>query len=63
MDAARRVLSYLKGKPNLAIKYKKDPLDVHRFSGNNHGECEDGKSTSSYMFFVAGGPVAWKSQK
>jgi hypothetical protein len=62
MDAARRALAYLKETQYRGIRYKKGNLNIHGYSDSDHGG-EDGKSTSSYIFFIANGAVAWKSQK
>jgi hypothetical protein len=61
--AAKRVLRYLKGTNNLGILYKGD-LGMHGYSNADWaGDADDRKSTSGYLFLIAGGPVSWKSRK
>ena len=61
--AAKRVLRYLKGTNNLGILYKGDS-GMHGYSDADWaGDADDRKSTSGYLFLIAGGPVSWKSRK
>ena len=63
--AAKRVLRYLKGTSNLGIVFKGDSPDGPAvFSDADWaGDAGDRKSTSGYMFCIAGGPVSWRSKK
>ena len=63
--AAKRVLRYLKGTSNLGIVFRGDNSDVPlAFSDADWaGDIGDRKSTSGYMFCIAGGPVSWRSKK
>ena len=39
-------------------------LEYHRYSDSDYArDVETRKSTSGYVFFIAGGPVSWKSAK
>jgi Reverse transcriptase (RNA-dependent DNA polymerase) len=65
--AIRHVFKYLSGTRNLGITYRhtgNDRLDFHGYSDSDHGSCLDTRqSTSGYVFFMAGGPVSWKSAR
>jgi len=71
--AAKRVLHYLKGTKDIGIVYQRDATS----EGSNFGHvmpwafCDanytedprDWKSTSSFVFMLASGIIAWKSKK
>ena len=69
----RRVLCYFKGTRDLGIVYHREPTLGSRDYDHAKpwGYCDanytedpcDRKSTSGYMFMLAGGPIAWKSKK
>ena len=61
--AAKRVLRYLKGTNDLGILYKGDSGMQGYSDADWAGDTDDRKSTSGYMFLIAGGPVSWKSRK
>lgn len=63
--AAKRVLRYLKGTSNLGIVFKgEESGNCMGYSDADWaGDREDRKSTSGYLFQIAGGPVSWKSKK
>ncbi len=50
----KRVLRYLKGTSEFGIIFRGD---------EPAGDREDRKSTSGYLFQIAGGPVSWRSKK
>ena len=53
---AKRVLRYLKG----TIDYG----DLNEFTDSDYaGDMEDSKNTSSYVFMMSGGAIAWSSRK
>ncbi|CAL1387753.1 unnamed protein product [Linum trigynum] len=66
MFAAKRVLRYLKGTISHGIWYKKkdgnDKL-VGYTDSDYAGDLDDRKSTSGYVFFIAGGAISWASKK
>ena len=72
-NAAKRVLHYLKGTQDLGIIYHQEPTSGSRdydhttpwgYCNTNYVEDpHDQKSTNSYSFMLAGGPIAWKSKK
>ncbi len=63
--AAKRVLRYLKGTSNFGIIFRGDELGrcVAYSDADWAGDREDRKSTSGYLFQIAGGPVSWRSKK
>ena len=61
--AAKRVLRYLKGTMNFGLIYSGDPGVLGYSDADWAGDMDDRKSTSGYMFQIAGGPVSWRSKK
>lgn len=61
--AAKRVLRYLKGTVNFGLVYSGDSCVVGHSDADWAGDVDDRKSTSGYMFQIAGGPVSWRSRK
>ena len=63
MVAARRVLRYLKGTPDLCVRCSKD-FTVHGNSDASHSDDpNNSRSVSGYLYMFAGGPVTWSSKK
>ena len=61
MAAAKHLLRYLAGTTNFVITYKRGGFKLTAFSDTNWGDNSDnGKSTSSYIAFLSGGPVGFK---
>ena len=61
--AVKCVLRYLKGTTGHGIVYRGDS-DVLGYSDADWaGDADDRKSTSGYLFLIAGGPVSWRSRK
>ena len=62
--ALYRVLRYLKGAMNLGIKYTGFPSVLEGFSDANWiSDSDQMKSTSGYVFTLAGGAVSWRPSK
>ena len=63
--AAKRVLRYLKGTSNFGILFRGNDTSalVGYCDADWAGDIEDRKSTSGYIFCIAGGPVSWRSKK
>ena len=63
--AAKRVLRYLKRTRNFMLTYRSsEQLEVTGYTDSDFGGCTDSmKSTSVYIFMMAGGAVSWKSAK
>jgi len=66
-EAAKRILCYLKGTThyNLVLgRQEKDKFDLVRWSDSNWAQdMDDCRSTSSFVFDIAGGSVTWSSKK
>ena len=60
LQAAKRVLRYLKGTTGFGIFYKKGGEDelVAYTDSDYVGDLEDRKSTSSYVFLLSSGAVS-----
>jgi hypothetical protein len=65
LQAAKRVLRYLKGTTNFRIFYKKGGSDeLIAFTDSDYAsDLEDRKSTSGYVFMLSFGAVSWSSKK
>ncbi|KAI3826394.1 hypothetical protein L1987_00442 [Smallanthus sonchifolius] len=63
--AAKKVLRYLKGTKDHKLTCRRsDSLEVVGYSDSDFAKCKDDKkSTSGYIFMLAGGPISWKSHK
>ncbi|RVX19553.1 Retrovirus-related Pol polyprotein from transposon TNT 1-94 [Vitis vinifera] len=63
--AAKKVLRYLQGTKDLMLTYQRTSLlDVVGFCDADFAGCiDDKKSTTGYIFMMAGGAVSWKSVK
>jgi hypothetical protein len=62
--ALYRVLRYLKGAMNLGIKYTGFPSVLEGFSDANWiSDSDQMKSTSGYVFTLAGRAVSWRLSK
>ena len=56
--AAKRVLRYLRGTVNFGILYRGESGVLGYSDADWAGDADDRKSTSGYMFLIAGGPVS-----
>ncbi|XP_042974887.1 secreted RxLR effector protein 161-like [Carya illinoinensis] len=63
--AAKRVLRYLQGTKDYQLTFRRtDNLEVTGYSDSDFAGCFDSrKSTSGYVFLLAGGAISWKSMK
>ena len=63
--AAKRVMRYLRRTKDYMLTYRKsESLEVVGFSDSDFAGCQDSKrSTSGYVFMLAGGAISWKSAK
>lgn len=65
LNAAKRVLRYVKGTTSFGILYQKGASSMlTAYSDSDYAGClEDRKSTSGYAFMISSGAVAWSSRK
>ena len=63
--AAKKVMRYLQGTKDYMLMYRQtDNLDLVGYSDADFASCVDSrKSTSGYIFIMAGGAVSWRSVK
>ena len=63
--ALLRVLRYLKGTPDYGLVFgTQKNLHLQPWTDSSWGDDpNDSRSTHGYIFLLAGGPIAWKSQK
>ncbi|KAH7307767.1 hypothetical protein KP509_22G076900, partial [Ceratopteris richardii] len=59
----KSILRYLKGTKNKCLSYGKGPLELKGFCDSDMaGDVDTRKSTSGYVFTIAGGVVSWCSR-
>ncbi|XP_035844178.1 secreted RxLR effector protein 161-like [Helianthus annuus] len=60
--AAKKVLRYLQGTKDYKLTYRRtDNLEVVGYSDSDFAKCKDNKkSTSGYIFMLAGEPISWR---
>lgn len=61
----KKVLRYLQGTKDFVLTYQQSNiLNIVGYSNADYVGCpDDRKSTSSYIFMIAGGVISWKSVK
>jgi hypothetical protein len=65
LQAANRILRYLKGTFDYGIMYKRmSTNDLIAYTDSDYaGDLNDRKSTSGYVFLLSSGAVSWLSKK
>jgi hypothetical protein len=66
VGALKRILKYLAGTGTHGITYSKIPLSgnlFHRYADAAYANVDDCKSTSGYIYLMAGGAITWRSKK
>ena len=65
MDAVDRIFAYLSSDPSKGLHYSgREGLQVRGFVDSDFAGCEDSrKSTTGWVFTLAGGPVSWSSRR
>ena len=65
LQAAKRILRYLKSTINYGIFYKKNEnKQIIAYTDSDYaGDLTDRKSTSCYVFMLSGGAISWSSKK
>lgn len=62
--AAKRVLRYLKGTKDLKLHFgHENDWRLIGYSDSDWGDQSSGRSTTGYVFFYGGGPIAWMSKR
>jgi hypothetical protein len=65
--AMKRIFRYLKGTAHLGIEYSRDARRGNELVGYSDadyaGDRDNRRSTSGFVFMLAGGPVTWTSRK
>lgn len=63
--AAKRVMRYLRGTKDYMLTYRRsDQLEIIGYSDSDFAGCQDSRrSTSGYVYLLAGGAVSWRSAK
>ncbi|XP_035840354.1 secreted RxLR effector protein 161-like [Helianthus annuus] len=62
--AITRVLRYVRYTRDYGLQYTRDPAVIEGYTGANWtSDIKDHRSTSSYVFTLAGAAIAWKSSK
>jgi hypothetical protein len=61
----KKALRYAKGTKGLMLTYRRtDSLEIKGYSDSDYaGDGDERKSTSGYVFTLAGGAISWKSFK
>ena len=61
----KKALRYVQGTKDLMLTYRRsDSLEIRGYSDADFaGDKDDRKSTSGYVFTLAGGAILWKSSK
>jgi hypothetical protein len=61
----KKALRYVKGTKNYMLTYRRsDSLEIRGYSDADFaGDKDDRKSTSGYVFTLAGGAISWRSSK
>ena len=58
-----RVLMYLRGTPDVGIQFTGKSLDIFGYSDADWaGDLDSRRSTTGYVVYAAGGPIAWQSR-
>ena len=64
LTAVKRILRYLNGTQNLAIKFQKSDEALVAYSyADWAGDLDDRRSTTGNLFLMAHGPISWVSKK
>jgi hypothetical protein len=66
-NAVKRIFRYLKGSLNLGIEYSRGTKQAEILTGYSDadyaGDQDTRRSTSGFVFMLAGGPITWASKK
>lgn len=64
MDAVSRIFAHLNNGSSKSIQYSgKHGFDLNGFVDSDFAGCKDSRrSTTGWVFTLAGGPISWASQ-
>lgn len=63
VNAAKRVIKFLKGTMNQGIRYSAKEMEIYGYSDADYaGDVNTRRSTSGYVFIFAGGAISWGSE-
>ena len=58
-----RLLIYLRSTPEVGIQFRNDDLNLFAYSDADWaGDLDTRRSTTGYIVYAAGGPIAWQSK-
>ena len=58
-----RLLIYFRSTPEVGIQFRNDDLNLFAYSDADWaGDLDTRRSTTGYIVYVAGGPIAWQSK-
>ena len=68
LQHVKHIMRYLRGTTKHGVTYRSNPkaqFDLYAYTDADFagGALPDGKSTSGYVFFLAGGPISWQSRR
>jgi len=63
-QTALDILIYVQGTPQLGITYHEGPASLVGYTDSNWaGNIDNARSTTGYIFYLADGPISWKSKE
>jgi hypothetical protein len=64
LSAAKRILKYLIGTPNLGLRFSSKSTDITGYVDADYArDTDDRKSTTGHLFLFGGCPISWNSFK
>ncbi|XP_076920873.1 secreted RxLR effector protein 161-like [Bidens hawaiensis] len=65
LEAIKQILQFIQGTVGWGIRYKRGgSKELIGYSDNSHNiDEDDGRSTTSHVFYFGGAPISWCSQK
>jgi hypothetical protein len=63
-ETALDILIYVQSTPKLGITYHRGPASLVGYTDSNWaGNIDNARSTTGYIFYLANGPISWKSKE
>jgi len=64
IDGVKRILRYVRGTTDYCLQFRQGPVELVGYVDADWGGCLDSRrSTSGYVFLLAGAAISWKSKK